>query len=97
MFILLVSIFSTLTKLPLEVCRILYIDARYQSNNQFKHWIIDQFKAFIFSLALGLPIVGTTLAILVWDVRFQWFLTCLFVSAVALFFSDVYSGILKEI
>jgi len=96
-FILIVSMFSTLIKIPFEIYRLLHIDASYQSqyaSDYVKYWIFDQLKAFVFSLALGIPIIGTTLAILVWNVRFQWVLTCLFVSGIAVFFSDVYGDLL---
>ncbi len=58
-FILIVSMFSTTIKIPFEIYRLLRIDASYQSqvaSDHMKYWIADQLKAFVFSLALGIPV-----------------------------------------
>jgi len=90
LFIFFVSGFSTAVKLPFELYRIQYVDDVTDS----KSWALDQFKAFIASLVMGIPVIGITLSMLHWNFPFHWLITSFFVSVVALGFSDLYADVL---
>lgn len=86
-FLFIVSVFSTLIKIPFEVYKLLITDISINENhinNPEKkkiilEWILSQLKMFIFSLLFGIPILATTLALLQWDFPFQWFNIFIFI------------------
>ncbi|EFA81782.1 hypothetical protein PPL_05777 [Heterostelium album PN500] len=63
------------------------------SNHWFKQIVIDQIKMFLVSLLIGLPLLAVTIALFSWKFPFQWLYIIIFVSTVALFFSDMYPSL----
>eukprot|EP01133_Synstelium_polycarpum_P013384 gene13384-15743_t len=83
-YLLLVSLFSSIIRLPFELYRIFLVD-RPQEEGWFKQVVIDQIKMFLVSLLIGVPLLSMTLALFSWQFQYQWFL--------ALFFSDMYPSL----
>eukprot|EP01132_Coremiostelium_polycephalum_P011131 gene11131-13631_t len=95
-YLLVISLFSSLVRLPFEMYRI-YIDNTSPSPSPNEHWIrqiiTDQIKMFLVSLLIGVPMLAITLALFYYQYPYQWFFIIIFVSIVALLFSDMYPNI----
>ncbi|KYQ94028.1 hypothetical protein DLAC_04301 [Tieghemostelium lacteum] len=93
-YLFLISLSSSLIRLPFEMYRI-YIDQspNISTTTTIKQTILDQIKMFVISLFIGIPMLTITLSLFYWQLPYQWFTICIFVSSVALLFSDMYPRI----
>ncbi|KAM9961294.1 hypothetical protein ACTFIR_004134 [Dictyostelium discoideum] len=66
---------------------------KFKNKDWIKQIIWDQIKMFLISLFVGLPLLTITLSLFYWQYPYQWFTIVIFVSIVALFFSDLYPSI----
>jgi len=97
-FILVVSLFSTAIKFPIECYRILFIEID-PTNPADKlqvllHFIEDQFKSFVASILFGIPIIGVTIRLFNAKFPFQWLITSTFICLITFYFSDIYADVL---
>ncbi|EGC39036.1 hypothetical protein DICPUDRAFT_75450 [Dictyostelium purpureum] len=65
----------------------------YKKKDWIKQIIWDQIKMFLISLLIGLPMLTITLSMFYWQYPYQWLTIVIFVSIVALCFSDLYPNI----
>ncbi|GAM27912.1 hypothetical protein SAMD00019534_110880 [Acytostelium subglobosum LB1] len=95
-YLLMVSMFSSLIRLPFELYRVFLVDKRPDSpghaDDEFwlRQIVLDQVKMFLVSLIIGTPLLAFTIALFTWQFPYQWLYIIIFASTVSLFFSDMY-------
>eukprot|EP00026_Physarum_polycephalum_P007646 Phypoly_transcript_07711.p1 GENE.Phypoly_transcript_07711~~Phypoly_transcript_07711.p1 ORF type:complete len:428 (+),score=23.67 Phypoly_transcript_07711:127-1410(+) len=94
-YLFVVSFFSSLVRAPFEIFRVVFLEKHVKSRwGTLLRMAADQIGIFFISLIAGAPLLAVTLSLLYWDFQFQWLVTCIFVCAVAVLFSDMYAVML---
>lgn len=94
-YLFVVSFFSSLVRAPFEVFRVVFLEKHVKSRwGTLLRMAADQIGMFFISFVVGAPLLAVTLSLLYWDFHYQWLVTCIFVCAVAVLFSDMYAVML---
>jgi len=92
-FILVVSLASSLVRVPFHLFRILCVDTHFEMRSAasiLDVWFWEQMKMFAFSLLFGVPLLSALLALLSWDLPYYSIYSCIYVGILAIFFTDIY-------
>lgn len=92
LFVFLISVVSSVAKLPSEVYRVLEVDGKYARDKRklLGDWASEQLVLFVLSVALGIPLLGMLLYLFHANISGQWLIVWVFLCAMSAFLSDVY-------
>lgn len=94
-YLFVVSFFSSLVRAPFEIFRVIFLEKQVKGRwGTLLRMAADQIGIFFVSFIVGAPVLAVTLSLLYWDFHYQWLVTCVFVCAVAVLFSDMYAVML---
>ncbi|KAL6064906.1 Ste24 endopeptidase [Balamuthia mandrillaris] len=93
LFVLLVSFVTSMVRVPFALFKLLCVDMSFRVERLpaiLWSWFWTQSKMFALSLCVGIPLMMFALALLKWNLRFYWLYMCIFMTFIAVLFTDIY-------